>query len=97
MIMSSKDINYTYVKEAYSKMSAFDLDDAGLPHVFDLLTTQQKEFFVNFFCAAQDKFRDEYDPEIEREFYEDVQDDLGSVGYDTIKSIIRRGEFKIVK
>lgn len=97
MKMSLKDVNYTYTKQAYNKMSAHDLDEAGLPHVFDLLTTQQKEFFINFFCGAQDGFRDEYDPEIEQEFYEYVENDLGPVGYDTIKSIMRRGEFKIVK
>lgn len=78
-------------------MSSFDLDEAGLPHVFDLLTMQQKDFFINLFCAIQEEFKDEYDPEVEQDFYDSVQDDLGNVGYDAVKSIIRRGEFKIVK
>lgn len=94
MIMSSKDVNYTYVKETYSKMSAFDLDDAGLPHVFDLLTTQQKDFFINFFCASQEIHSDQ---EAQDEFLSDVEADLGLVGFDTVKSILRRGNFKVVR
>ena len=90
----SKDLTYTYVKKAYSQMSAFDLDEAGLPHVFDLLTTQQKEFFVNFFCASQEVHSDQ---EAQDEFLYDIEHDLGLVGYDTVKSILRRGNFKVVK
>ena len=92
--MLSKDVKYTHAKEAYSQMSAFDLDEAGLPHVFDLLTTQQKDFFINFFCASQEIHSDE---EAQGEFLDDVENDLGMVGYETVKSILRRGNFKVVK
>jgi hypothetical protein len=92
--MLNKDEKYKFAKDAYGQMSAFDLDEAGLPHVFDLLTTQQKEFFINFFCASQGI---QSGSEIEGEFLDFVENDLGIVGYDTIKSILRRGEFKIVK
>ena len=94
MKMLNKDAKYTFAKEAYSRMSAFDLDEAGLPHVFDLLTTQQKEFFVNFFCASQEVHSDQ---EAQDEFLCDIEHDLGLVGYDTVKSILRRGNFKVVK
>lgn len=94
MKMLSKDVKYVFAKQAYNQMSAFDLDEAGLPHVFDLLTAQQKDFFINFFCASQELHSDE---EAQGEFLDDVEADLGSVGYDTVKSILRRGNFKVVK
>lgn len=93
--MLSKDVKYTHVKEAYSQMSAFDLEQAGLPHVFDLLTTQQKDFFISFYSATLEVHSDKRDNT--GEFLDDVENDLGMVGYDTIKSILRRGEFKVVK
>ena len=92
--MLNKDAKYVFTKEAYSRMSAFDLDEAGLPHVFDLLTAQQKDFFVNFFCASQEAHSDQ---EAQDEFLDDIEHNLGLVGYDTVKSILRRGNFKVVK
>lgn len=93
----SKDLTYTYVKKAYSQMSAFDLDEAGLPHVFDLLTTQQKEFFVNFFEIAQNDFRDEYDIAVRDKFLNDVAYELGHKGCDAVEDILDRNNLKICK
>ena len=93
----SKDLTYTYVKKAYSQMSAFDLDEAGLPHVFDLLTTQQKEFFVSFFEHAQSDFRDEYDIEARDKFFDELTHELGYKGSDIVGDILERCELKICK
>ena len=93
----SKDLTYTYVKKAYSQMSAFDLDEAGLPHVFDLLTTQQKEFFINFFEHAQNDFREEYDIAVRDKFLSDVAFELGYKGCDAVEDILDRNNLKICK
>ena len=93
----SKDLAYTYVKKAYSQMSAFDLDEAGLPHVFDLLTTQQKEFFVNFFEFAQNDFRDEHDIEARDKFFSELVHELGYKGSDVVEEILDRNGLKLCK
>jgi hypothetical protein len=95
--MLSKDVKYTYAKEAYSQMSAFDLDEAGLPHVFDLLTTQQKEFFVTFFEFAQNDFRDEHDIATHDKFFSELVHELGYKGSDVVEDILDRYNLKICK
>ena len=93
----SKDLTYTYVKRAYSQMSAFDLDEAGLPHVFDLLTTPQKEFFISFFEHAQNDFREEYDIEAHDKFFSELAHELGYKGSDVVEDILDRHNLKICK
>ena len=88
---------YVSAKKAYSDMSAFDLDEAGLPHVFDLLTTPQKQFFMNFFELAQKEFRESYDPNVQGEFLSNVTDDLGFECCDVVEDIIDRMGVKICK
>jgi hypothetical protein len=91
------DENYINAKKAYSDMSAFDLDEAGLPHVFDLLTTQQKQFFMNFFELAQKEFRESYDFDVHSEFLSNVSNELGYAGCDAVEDIMERMGVKICK
>jgi len=97
MIIMRKDTMYTYVKKAYSQMNPYDLDEAGLPHIFDLLTTQQKEFFVSFFEIAQNDFRDEYDVDIRDHFLNEVERELGYPSSDIVEDILARNDLKICK
>lgn len=97
IIMSDKDETYILVKETYNQMSAYDLDEAGLPHVFDLLTSQQKDFFMNFLTIAQTNFRESYDPSLRDEFYSNVTDQLGYKGCDAVEDIIDQMGVKICK
>jgi uncharacterized protein YciU (UPF0263 family) len=91
------DENYICAKKAYSDMSASDLDEAGLPHVFDLLTTQQKQFFMNFFELAQKDFRESYDLDVHFEFLSNVSNELGHTGSDVVEDIMDRMGVKICK
>jgi len=93
----NKDILFTCAKDAYNQMSAFDLDEAGLPHVFDLLTTQQKEFFITFFENAQNNFRELHDPNLQDEFYSNITSELGYRGCDAVEDIVDRMGIKICK
>jgi hypothetical protein len=93
--MNNNDIIYTYAKEAYNKMETFDLDEAGLPVAFDMLTTQQKDFFINFFCAAKENFKQEYDPKLQDDFLNAVESDLGCLGSEAVESVIYRMNLKI--
>jgi hypothetical protein len=96
MIIMS-DENYMSAKKAYSDMSASDLDEAGLPHVFDLLTTQQKQFFMNFFELAQKEFRESYELDVQSEFLSKVSHELGYAGCDAVEDIIDQMGIKICK
>ncbi len=91
------DETYISAKKAYSDMSAFDLDEAGLPHVFDLLTSQQKQFFMNFFELAQKEFSESYDLDVHSEFLSNVSNELGDRGCDAIEDIMERMGVKICK
>jgi|DEB19_MinimDraft_3_1074340.scaffolds.fasta_scaffold47202_2 hypothetical protein len=93
--MNNNDIIYTYAKEAYSKMETFDLDEAGLPVAFDMLTTQQKEFFINFFSVAKENFKEEYDPKLQDDFLNAVESELGCLGSEAVESVIYRMNLKI--
>lgn len=93
--MSDKDETYILAKETYNQMPAYDLDEAGLPIAFDLLTTQQKDFFINFFCAAKENFKQEYDPRLQDDFLNAVESDLGYLGSEAVESVIYRMNLKI--
>lgn len=93
----SKDLTYTYVKKAYNQMMAADLDEAGLPYAFDLLTTPQKEFFISFFDIAQKDFREEYDIGARDQFFDELTRELGYKGADVVEEILDRYELKICK
>lgn len=93
----SKDLTYTYVKKAYNQMMAADLDEAGLPYAFDLLTTPQKEFFISFFDIAQKDFREEYDIDARDQFFDELTRELGYKGADVVEEILDRYELKICK
>jgi hypothetical protein len=93
----TKDEMYAIAKETYSHLSSGDLQELDLPDVFDLLSTRQKELFMNFFSLAEQSFREELDPKLESEFINEVERELGFTGGETVEDIIHRMNVKICK
>lgn len=95
--MNTKDQSFINAKKAYSNLSIFDLEGNSLPPIFELLTTKQRQLFVDFFDSAQDNFQEEYDTALEEEFLDEVRDRLGSNGYNEVKNIMYHMQLKVCK
>jgi hypothetical protein len=100
----NKDLTYILAKQAYHGVPLMDLEEAGLSSNFDLLTSQQKDFFCELFDSAHSDFKEEcselkeeYHEELRDQFLSTVANDLGFVGSDTVESILDLLNLKVVK
>ena len=87
---------FASTKEAYSWLN--NKDCLGLPDVFEQLTPEQQDFFINFFENCKEVQCEEKEKEEETDsFLERVRDKLGHVGEEAVDSILFDYNLTVVK
>lgn len=97
MTNNSNDEIFKNAKEAYSFLN--NKQSLNLPEMFDALTPEQQDFFMDFFEACKEV---EYETmlaqqqECTDEFITEVAEQLGTAGENTIENILYAKNMKVV-
>ena len=87
---------FASTKEAYSWLN--NKDCLGLPDVFEQLTPEQQDFFINFFENCKEVQCEEKEKEEETDsFLVEVASKLGYIGEETVENILYNMNLTVVK